>query len=40
MIQVSRCRVTSRIAPLALRFWVRLSMVSAAPTAARMISGM
>ncbi len=40
MIQVSRCSVTSRMAPLALRTWLRLFMVTAARTAVTMIKGM
>ena len=40
MIQVSRWWNTSRMAPSALRTWLRLFMVAAARTAVTMISGM
>ena len=40
MIHVSRWRITSRMAPLALLAWLRLFIISAAPRADRMMSGM
>ena len=40
MIQVSRCCITSRMAPLALLAWLRLFIISAAPMADKTISGM
>ena len=40
MIKVSRCFTTSRTAPLALLAWLRLFIISAAPSADRTMSGM